>query len=792
MTIVDHGIPVITARQWTTALSPNQANNGWNYIVASFTGAEGVPVEWVVIKDLTTAPTQTIYDTTTHLYPNANFQEFNQLRALNGRIFFCLFGPATSYYDPTDAQVHELGLIVEDPPQNPNASTAAFSASFDVDGLLYIGSQESADRPACIFVTDTDTLVQTIIGYVGDNALGFTTYAYRLAPDTVTATKWIYVAYGEDPWQLWALNIETGDATKLEEVPATGNIQFQDITGQGWIAILDTDLGQPDNVRTKFWCLDGVAYAYTMGDPPPVTARNVTPASNPLTSPPELDTTRGIGEVGWRNGSSGPYTYVDYTVVYEDPVTIESLVTSSPDGIVGNVQQYSGFFQYFEPGDSHIWYGAWFGVSEGPRLDVSGTIYIAGYPNGVLYTYDPTADWDTLDDINPHLLGYYGLNGTQFAGIKYADALAWTALAGVSGRLYCCGERERNGTGCGIGYWDKTSGAFAGTYVAAGMTDVLPSGIVTLPLGQSPSLIVLEGISRVVMSTRNISGSGTAPLYLFDYDLNYVGQLTPLAGVANLGNIYKTSTANVIAGIVQGSGNSIGLYQYNVQTQTLVTHVEIPIIGTLGAATQQPSGAVWIMSDLDLVEVNVDTLTAVIRENLIDIEPVKVLAFSSNGTTLFIAAGSPSGVDGAQLFSTDTNSAVATICIGASANFVRFLISGPSGGTPDPITMVDLLAVLPAGALRKLALAYANGLGKLLPGAKTQAQSRAIWLSTNNRSILGSLISSAVITLTARLGGQPFVDADVDGGGIPVIQPGAPSGAFAYYLDIEIPGSIGR
>lgn len=668
MTIIDHGIPVSSSRQWTTGLARNAANTGWNYIVCAFDGAAGVPVEWVVISDLTGTPTQAIYNGPTHLYATSTFQIYNQLRAPNGRIFFPLFGPATAYYDPTDEQVHQLGQITESPAQNPNASTAFYSSSFDTAGLLYLGSQESANRPACIVVTNPTTLVQTIIGYVGDsNAIGYTTYGYRLAPDTGTATKWIYVAFGENPWQLWALNITTGVATKLYEVPATGNIQFADIVGQGWTAIMDTNLGQPSNVRTQLWCLDGATYAYTVGVAPPVTARNVTPATNPLTgTPPDLDTGGGVGVVGWRFGTTGPYTYVNYTVNYTNPVAVESLITSSPNnGIVGNAQQYSGFFQYAEPADTKVWYGPFTngGVSRGPRLNVGGTIYIAGYPNGVLLKYDPTAAWNSNGNINPFLIGYYGLNGTQFAGIKYADFLAWGAGAGATGRLYCSGSRERNGVGSGIGYWDKTANVFAGTYAAPGMDTVLSSGLCVLP-----------GISRVVMATYALSGSGDAALYVFDYDLNYVTQLTPLTGHLTLGAILETSTPNVIAGVVQGSGNSIGLYKYNVQTQTLVTYTEIAIIGTLGASCVQIGAKVWMMSAGNLVSVDLNALTAGVVQDLSSILPVKQMAFASDGHTLFMAAGSPSGVDGAQIYSVDTGSALAADAgIGIGVGFAATL-----------------------------------------------------------------------------------------------------------------------
>lgn len=682
-TINDHGTPVISSRQWTTALSPNAAGTGWNYIVASWPGGS-VPIEWVVLKDLTGTPTQEIDETLSGFYPNSNFQYTTQVRAQNGRIFFPLYRLYTAYYDPTTEEVVQIGPVVEDPPINPNASTAFYAASFDVDGLLYFATQESQNRPSCIVVTDTDTLEQTILGYVGENANAYTTYGYHIAPDTITAEKYIYVAYGQDPWQLWALNITPGPnmgvATKLYEVPATGNIAFTNISGEGWVAVIHTNVGQPDDIVTRWWCLDGAIYEYTSGEPPPAGApatRNVTPASNPLVDNPELDTSAGVGVVGWRNGDSGPYTYVNYSVTYKTPVPIQSLVPSN-DGIVGNAEQYNGWFQYYEDTDSVTWFGTQGGhVSRGPRINPDGTIYIAGYPNGVMYSYDPDADWDP--DTNPLLLGYVGLNGTQYAGIKYASYMAWAGAAGAEGRVYVCGTRERNGVGSGIGYWDKATGGFAGTYAEAGMSEALPAG-----------LCVLSSISRVVMSTELINPPGTANLYVFDYDFNLIGTLPVIPDLDNLGQIYETSTPNVITGIVQGSGNSIGLWQYNVQTETFIQYVELPIIGELGPQCQRQGGTVWIMSDDNLVRIDINALTGEVIQDLSSIAPVERMSFSSNPGVLFVAGGVSDNIEGANLYSLDFDPALAAnpgVGVGAggdailSANGSVILVAGAGAST---------------------------------------------------------------------------------------------------------------
>jgi hypothetical protein len=631
-TITDRGVPVTSCGQYATLLSPNLAEDGWNYIVCATNGGAGVPIDWYVIKNLTTTPIETDFQTTTHRGPSANTQIFNQLRASNGRIFVPTGESAIVYYEPTDESIQELPAIVETPPVDPNASTGFYSASFGTTGnKIYLGTYESYSRPACIVELDTATLAMTILGYVGEDAEAYTTYAYYIAPDTDTASKFIYIAYGQDPWQLWALDITPGptygDTTKLYEVGASGNISFNAIPGYGWRVNIHTNLGQPDDELIFKWMIDGALVDYDYPTVPPG-ARDVVPYENPLVDAPELDVSLGAGIVGWRFDSGDPYTYENYTVLDQMPRAIESLIASN-DGIVGNAEMYSGFFQCELPTFDDVWYGpagAAANISEGARLNVDGTIYMAGYPNGVMYSYDPDQPW--ASGTNPMLLGYVGASGTLYAGIKYATHMVWAAQAGVEGRLYVAGTRERNGVGAGIGYWDYNSGGFAGTYTENGMDTILPTG-----------LCVLASSSRVVMATQLIDPPGTANLYVFDYAFNLIDTLPVINDLANLGTIYETSTPNVITGVVQGSGNSLGLWQYNVATETFIDYVELAITGTLGAQCQRFGGSVWVVCGDNLVRININDLTATVVEDVSSILPIATMAFSSDTSVLFAAAG---------------------------------------------------------------------------------------------------------------------------------------------------------
>jgi len=378
-----------------------------------------------MVKDLTTSPTSTITDVSHDSYANSLFQISNQLRAPNGRIFFPEAVNYLMYYDPADEMVHQLGPVVDT--AHGRIDDIFYNAVFGPDENLYMGTQSQQLPMVCSVDPTTTPPTIRIIEHVGRTRISSLSYAYYLQADTVTAKKTLYAAVGKDPWELVAIDITTGDQTVLKSIPATGNIAF--VTGRedakyGIVCKCDTDLHNPDNVTTQLWCVDLTTYEYTAGYDPkhlPFTTRNVTPVSNPIISPPQVDYSSGIGLVRWRpNGSTGPWKSVPYKVNNAAPVKIESLLPL-PDGtVLGNVEQYLGFFHYDPAKSSTTWYGEWAGgLSGGPRLVVNGTVWMAGYPNGTLYSYDPARPWSPSDPANPVHHGNYAASG-----MKYADYFA--------------------------------------------------------------------------------------------------------------------------------------------------------------------------------------------------------------------------------------------------------------------------------------------------------------------------------------------------------------------------------
>jgi hypothetical protein len=140
--------------------------------------------------------------------------------------------------------------------------------------------------------------------------------------------------------------------------------------------------------------------------------------------------------------------------------------------------------------------------------------------------------------------------------------------------------------------------------------------------------------------------------------------------------------------------------------------------------------------------------------------------------------------------------ATATL-VGAGHNHLRYLVVGDESGGTVTITTTgaaspDLNTDSLYGPIKQCSLAFVDGIGKLAAGAKTQAQSRAIWMAQDSDSVLGNgLVPRCLPRVTMRLGsGEPLVDADVDGSGHPTITVVAGADSEAY-LDIETQGPIG-
>jgi hypothetical protein len=552
------GEPVRAARAWTSALAPN-ARGGWNFITQTWENGSTQPTEFIVL-DLETGHQKT-FEGPTGIYANSNYQVAEQLRAQNGRIFFPMGKGYLAYYEPSDESVRFLGKVVD------GDDAAVFRMVFGPDGKLYGGTQAGA-RPA-VFTLDPDTLVTHMIGRVGTPRATYS-YAYYLAADP----PWLYVAVGEDPWELVAIHITTGEERVLATRADAGWMELEP-RANGITAKLISGLRTPAQKTELVSCVDG-----RIGDKPSNHA--VTPRENPIAGAPVLDLSAvnpdadGIGRVRWGGRET------TYHVKYTEPVEIESLVALADGTLLGNASQYHGFFRYDPKTKKLAHYGS-VGISRGPRATLAGITYLAGYPSSVLFAFDPKRPWSAK---NPRKLGNFFAAGTH-----YASAL----VPAKTGRLYFSGRRERTGVGGGVGYYEPGTGRFAGHHERLEMLD--PEGLVVL---ENPRRVIYSG--HIANDPTNVRGE-TAQLVVFDENLVEQKRLTVKPGLRNTGAIYATPDPRVLIGVIS---EPAAIYQYDVVDGRLLAWRALDRIP--GPIAQRDDASLWYVLGDALYRVDPVTL----------------------------------------------------------------------------------------------------------------------------------------------------------------------------------------
>lgn len=122
---------------------------------------------------------------------------------------------------------------------------------------------------------------------------------------------------------------------------------------------------------------------------------------------------------------------------------------------------------------------------------------------------------------------------------------------------------------------------------------------------------------------------------------------------------------------------------------------------------------------------------------------------------------------------------------GDSAN-----ITSTGAATPD------LQTDSKAGPINAMSKVVANGYGQFAAGVQTQAKARALWLSDWSGADPGNENTTTArcrIRPRAGVGGNWTVEANVDGGGNPILTVSETqlAGARVAYLDVEVPQAIG-
>jgi hypothetical protein len=623
-------VPVRSSRAWSTAIAPN-GRGGFNFITELFEYGSSNPVEYAVV-DLETGKCS-LTERPDANYANSNYQTRNQVRAGNGRIFFSEYGNVITYYDPSDEKIKSLGQVI-DPSQGDKFF---YKLEFGPDGMLYGGTQ--ADHLPTAVRIDPDTLKFKVLGRVGKNRLSYS-YAYNLAADP----PWLYVGVGQSPWELAAINAETGESKVLFTCAGLGWIDF-DPHKEGIVAKTVSNRNTANAKEEAFWCVDGKILPFqTNYDASKLSfkPRNVQRVSNPVSNAPELDISEldadsdGVCRVRLRPpGSQGPWKEVAFKVHHTAPIAIESLL-ALPDGtLLGNAKQYHGFFRYDPEKDICIAYGQ-HGPSQGPRTVMNNLVYICGYPNSVLFEYDPSKPWtsnrlleqaaNATTDLNPKRLGFFG----AIAGTHYAYFL----IPSRNGRLYFGGRRERTGIGGGVGYYEPATKKFVGHHEH--LNFLTPRG-----------MAVVDDLQRVVYSGQvqdDPAFPGQTPaeaqLVVYDMELKELKRLSVKPGLKETGRLFlcppapSSKKCSVIVGLDSAEK---AMYRYDLANEKLLQWVPTP--AGFNATIQKPDdGSLWSLTDGTLVRIDPFTLEINALGKLPSVTQMAWL-----GNRLYVTTGGGSG-----------------------------------------------------------------------------------------------------------------------------------------------------
>ncbi|MFA7160351.1 MAG: hypothetical protein WC299_13710 [Kiritimatiellia bacterium] len=517
-----------------------------NYVVFNETDRRP-DAEWVVL-DLESGKLR-VFD-----MPGFHFTTIGAVRADNGRVFFFGDFMQVYYYEPQDGEMKILGEIAPwIPARNENRSF--YKTCLGPDGKAYATTQAYGGKTAVVQV-DPDALTWKIITGVGVSRPSGLTYGYYMG----LGLPWVYVAVGQDHWELMAVNIETGEKRCLAERKGPGARITVSDDGNGAV----TAGLSGDGKSEKVWCIDGKMEPVKEGEKQP---RAAAPNGKKLQDPPkapELDKDRpleiggdGSATVWWRPADDkGEWRSAQFRIKRAEPEWIESL-TALPDGsLLGNVRQYHGWFRYHPAQKRTEYFGH--GGPSGPRTCIlDGKAYYAGYPNCTMSVYDPARPWKIVDKNvptdsknNPALVGSFGQGVTE-------SHFAKLLLPGPNGRIYLVGRRERWSTGTGLGYYDVATKKRIG--LGQDMKEFHVQGAALLPK-----------LNRLVLSG---SGNGNQ-FFVYDLDLKVQEPIALKEGLPNTGQIQGIGHDSRILGLVGGETND-SLYLFDVEKKSVVLWKEL-------------------------------------------------------------------------------------------------------------------------------------------------------------------------------------------------------------------------
>lgn len=293
-------------------------------------------------------------------------------------------------------------------------------------------------------------------------------YGYTMGCDDTH----LYVACGQIPWYLVAVNLETGEQTVLAKAPEGGYQMRMSISpryGGAEAFVQQSD----DGPRQQYWLYHGKAIPKEGDTPPWGDLKAPRPESVPA---PQIDLDDTYPDANdhatlwWRATAQDTWQPLDIEGVEKHPLKNHRLALLDDGRLWGTADGYKGRFLY----DPKIGRLTQLGDGAASIYAVTvdkGTVYWSGYPSGPIYAFDPNKPWTVNkggppgtpaardEDRNPRLL-HSGDEVTRKTRVK---KMLSAAVAG-DGKVYFGGKGMRDYIGGSLSWHDPATGKLGGLW----------------------------------------------------------------------------------------------------------------------------------------------------------------------------------------------------------------------------------------------------------------------------------------------------------------------------------------
>lgn len=514
--------------------------------------------------------------------------------ALGGRLYLGLNNPGLlAEFDPVANRLRTLGLCVEKAP-------TVFSLVATPDGQLACGGGGGKSE-----LSSYDPARGTFRRY-GEASEG-QGYVYSLWADR----EYLYAALrGRGPWELQAVNRESGAKSSLLTVPLDGYLNLR----PGVVTITEHLRKENQRVRDAVLAQGKLTFSERGREPAPPGTRNLEPEVVLDTALVPRDGTLVVkyrlpeAEGAKREPATAqPWRSLSLRIQAE-PKNIRRLLAWDDNTILGATGNYGPLLSYDVAKDQGRVLGALPDANVYSMARVGERLYLAGYPSAPLMSLDPTQPFTEREGpgrviepgaSNPRLIAR--LNSILGASTHHGVAMA----AGADGRIYVVGMRDRYAGGFGIAWYDPRSDRLG---------SVDDHG--ELAHQQVAWVAPLEGGRRLAIATRiQIDENSERPqpkearLFLVDTLAGALaGSWAPLAGATAL-SAFAEAEPGIVVGLAtdppsNGSRGRSLLYRFDTrQDKTVATRAYSGVI--CGIASKMdlprkgfdfqrgPDGALW-------------------------------------------------------------------------------------------------------------------------------------------------------------------------------------------------------